>query len=644
MKAKLFYSYCHKDEKFKEELKKSLSNLKRDKIIDDWDDRNINAGDSIPEEIKKHIESFHIILLLFSRDFIASKSCNDEVKTALELRKQKDTTVIPIILRPCEWKETYPDIKDISALPTDATPITKWENQDEAWLNITNGIRGVLNSEKFINKFLLESEGENKEFLNELFSKYIQNLFLSIEVEKKMAVKKLLQNDISGAIETLQTLDKEQSNRDGREEPEFLSKAPSGYSSQSEKEIIETKLELTILSWYYKPENTKVLLEEILEIQSYNLIARILYGALISRMGNTKEAINYNKKSLIISHKKGDKKIEAFILNNIGNNYLVLCKYAEASKYYNKTLEINRKIKNKEGEAGNLTNLGTVYKEMANYEKAIDYYTQSLKMNREIGNKEVEASTNNNIGMIYKIRGDSNKAINHFKQAREINLKIGNKEIEISSLSNLSSIYLDLGNFHKVIEYCNKTLEISKQIKSKEGECVSLGNLGSAYAGLSNYEKAMEYYNQALEISRNSGYQKREANNLVNISYVYLRLDNPQKAIDYLNQALKIDLSIKDKRGESQTLTQLSTAYLKLKEYDKVISYCNKALTIMHDIGSIEANVIIENLNNLINAHANLNQTALAKQYAEQLLKILNQSKSPQALELKKQLNNLGIQ
>ena len=139
-KIKLFYSYSHKDEKFREELEKHLSILKDDSLIDEWYDRKIDAGDDWNQEIEKNISDSDIILLLFSPDFIASKSCKKEVKRTLELKREKNITFVPIIVRSCSWKDNV-DIASKLALPTNGKPITQWEDQDEAWVNVYEGIK-----------------------------------------------------------------------------------------------------------------------------------------------------------------------------------------------------------------------------------------------------------------------------------------------------------------------------------------------------------------------------------------------------------------------------------------------------------------------------------------------------------------------
>jgi hypothetical protein len=119
--VKVFYSYAHEDEKLRDELKKHLSNLKRQGVITDWYDRDISAGKVWDDEIKQHLNSAKVILLLTSPDFMDSDYINDvEVKRAMERHEAGEARVVPVILRPVDWAGT--PFSKLQALPTDAKP------------------------------------------------------------------------------------------------------------------------------------------------------------------------------------------------------------------------------------------------------------------------------------------------------------------------------------------------------------------------------------------------------------------------------------------------------------------------------------------------------------------------------------------
>jgi TIR domain/Retroviral aspartyl protease len=138
----LFYAYSHRDEILRDELEKHLRGLSRSGVISGWHDRRISGGIEWDGRIDEHLNRSDIILLLVSADFIASDYCYDrEMRRALELHELGEARVIPVILRPCDWQGT--PFAKLQALPRDAIPVTKWENQDEALRDVAVGIRSV---------------------------------------------------------------------------------------------------------------------------------------------------------------------------------------------------------------------------------------------------------------------------------------------------------------------------------------------------------------------------------------------------------------------------------------------------------------------------------------------------------------------
>jgi RecG-like helicase len=65
-------------------------------------------------------------------------------KGAMERHERRGATVIPIIVRPCEWQD-MPFAK-VQTLPRNAKPVTTYANQDEAWPEVVQGIKRVVES------------------------------------------------------------------------------------------------------------------------------------------------------------------------------------------------------------------------------------------------------------------------------------------------------------------------------------------------------------------------------------------------------------------------------------------------------------------------------------------------------------------
>ena len=139
----IFYSYFHKDEGLRNELEKHLSVLKRNGVIAGWHDRKIVPGAEWSSEIDKHLETSNIILLLVSPDFIASDYCYEiEMKRAMDRHARRKASVIPIILRKCDWRDA--PFGKLQALPEDGKPIKTWNDIDEAFSDVVAGIKRTI--------------------------------------------------------------------------------------------------------------------------------------------------------------------------------------------------------------------------------------------------------------------------------------------------------------------------------------------------------------------------------------------------------------------------------------------------------------------------------------------------------------------
>ncbi|MCW3110099.1 MAG: GTPase family domain [Segetibacter sp.] len=139
----LFYSYSHKDERHREALETHLAILRRQGVVEEWSDRKIAPGSDWKDQINLNLQKAKIVLLLVSSNFLASDYCYEtETIFALERHERKECVVIPVIVKPCSWKDAH--FGHLQVLPKDGKPVTKWSDEDEAWLNIEQGVRRAM--------------------------------------------------------------------------------------------------------------------------------------------------------------------------------------------------------------------------------------------------------------------------------------------------------------------------------------------------------------------------------------------------------------------------------------------------------------------------------------------------------------------
>jgi hypothetical protein len=144
---RIFYSYSHSDEWYREKLGNAIALLRRQGLIQDWHDRKIVAGYDWKNEIDQHVESADIILLLVSSDFIASDYCfGVEMSRALERKVNGSADVLPIIVRDVDL--TNAPFAHLQFLPKDGLAISKWDDIDSAYKDVAIGLRTAVSRAK----------------------------------------------------------------------------------------------------------------------------------------------------------------------------------------------------------------------------------------------------------------------------------------------------------------------------------------------------------------------------------------------------------------------------------------------------------------------------------------------------------------
>src|SRR5450755_530016 len=141
--VEVFCSYAHEDEVWLRKLEIHLSVLKRQGLVSLWHDRLITPGTDWAKTIDAHLETASVILLFISAYFFASDYCSGiEMKRALERQEAGEALVIPILIRPVNWSDT--PFSHLQALPTDAKPLTTWQDDDMALTDVIIGMRRIL--------------------------------------------------------------------------------------------------------------------------------------------------------------------------------------------------------------------------------------------------------------------------------------------------------------------------------------------------------------------------------------------------------------------------------------------------------------------------------------------------------------------
>jgi hypothetical protein len=145
---KLFIAYAPEDEAWRKILENHLMPLERENIIQPWHLGKIIPGEEWEAKTQDQMELAQIILLLVSPDFMASESCyGQQMQWAIQYHNNGRARVIPVLLRPVDWEST--PFGKMQVLPSNSQPVTAWSNPDAAFLEIVQGLKHVINTERF---------------------------------------------------------------------------------------------------------------------------------------------------------------------------------------------------------------------------------------------------------------------------------------------------------------------------------------------------------------------------------------------------------------------------------------------------------------------------------------------------------------
>ncbi len=161
----VFSCYAQEDAALREQFEKHLAVLKQQGWIHSRSDRDISAGAEWQQVIDQHLRTADLLLFFVSADFLHSEYYDSaQMQEALRRHEAGEAVVIPILLRPVDWKQT--PFGTLQALPRDGRPVTSWRDQDEAFEHIAQEIRVV--AERLLQPVVIVSCLPNQPFSEHL--------------------------------------------------------------------------------------------------------------------------------------------------------------------------------------------------------------------------------------------------------------------------------------------------------------------------------------------------------------------------------------------------------------------------------------------------------------------------------------------
>src|SRR6266487_4298090 len=144
-RTKVFISYSHEDKKYLDELQVHLGPLARNGRLEYWNDTMIKPGSQWRKEIREAINSAKVALLLISADFLNSEFITtDELPPLLAAAKSEGITILPVIVRPCVFKDTK--LEPFQSVNPPSQPLSNMRRprREKEWVKIVELVIDTL--------------------------------------------------------------------------------------------------------------------------------------------------------------------------------------------------------------------------------------------------------------------------------------------------------------------------------------------------------------------------------------------------------------------------------------------------------------------------------------------------------------------
>ena len=203
---------------------------------------------------------------------------------------------------------------------------------------------------------------------------------------------------------------------------------------------------------------------------------------------------------------------------------------AEMLAMHHIALASTRELGDRRAEAWVLNNIGMVLGQQHDADDAVGYFEQALAILRETGERRDQGRAANNLAFCYLVLGRYEEAVGPLLDALKLQRELGRRYGEAVALCNLGEAYVELGRYDEAIAHSQEALTIAREVHSVRDEGYALYNLGRAHLALGQLAGATDLFEQALAIHRAARDKYGEARVLRRIGTAHVRAGRLEQA------------------------------------------------------------------------------------------------------------------
>jgi TIR domain len=136
-----FFSYSHRDRRHLDDLMDALAAFRLRGDVDNWDDREIRAGQEWKNILLERARKSRLFLLLITNRFIGSTYCvATELHVARTLYDKRLAAIVPVQVEDCDWE--IDGLRDLLLIRPFDKPVTH-SRRDRSWTEVSKAVKKV---------------------------------------------------------------------------------------------------------------------------------------------------------------------------------------------------------------------------------------------------------------------------------------------------------------------------------------------------------------------------------------------------------------------------------------------------------------------------------------------------------------------
>lgn len=281
-----------------------------------------------------------------------------------------------------------------------------------------------------------------------------------------------------------------------------------------------------------------------------------------------------------VLHHRGKFRLEAEVLEKLGDVSALLSDYKGAIVHYNQALPLILGLKEERWEAAVLTKVGGAYLEMANVKQGLPHCSRALDISNRLGHEESATQAMNCLGVASSITSDVSQAQDYFERALAVAQKIKiDTGLALTHL-NLGYLHANLGNMDLALGFYKSALTTWEATNEQQKRASTLTAMAGVYAQQGEKQTAFDLHNQALTIFKTIGHRDGEAAALNGIGYLYDILGDPAQAIKCYTRAFQLYASIDNQHYAAVTLGYVGRVHSAIGDHERALETFYRKLAV----------------------------------------------------------------